>query len=127
MGTRRHKSSAKSETSMKSSKRTRRKQKVDLTVQEELEKNSSGESEELESENLEDAQELEELLNEAMSEELEAEIYVRCPSCGTVTGVTLDSPECPVCGEDLSAELEKVIRGEEVEPFGLDTEEEEYY
>ena len=51
-------------------------------------------------------------------------IFVKCPSCGTVVEVTLDNPECPVCGTDLTEEINLTMRGEE--DIQLEDEEEEF-
>lgn len=74
-----------------------------------------------------DEEEIERFMSNALSQELESEIYVRCPSCGTVVGVTIDSPECPVCGEDLTEELNAIIRGDEDLLMNMDDDEEEYF
>lgn len=74
-----------------------------------------------------DEEEIERFMSNALSQELESEIYVRCPSCGTVVGVTIDSPECPVCGEDLTEELNAVIRGDEDLLMDMDEDEEGYF
>ncbi len=61
------------------------------------------------------------------SSDLDSEegVYVKCPSCGTVVEVSLESPECPVCGEDLTDMIYAIMRGELDEAPDF-TEEEEF-